>query len=358
MKWTDRIMSELTKLVLVLLIILSPFATISSLAEESISTNRGNWLENSAYYCLRASGLDMNEEFYLSDAFLIQSEETRCVSLYFVFCDGKCVGEILANDQTESCAYFATNCEAITDIYENGIEILVVSSDNNHIYAVRADNGNTICLYGLSEEKQAMGISHTGSSEITLRSIVEPCDADEGENRSVIDESCYLSVPKHGNPLSPDTNTTMCWLSCVLSIVEYTQGATTYTPRSLYDYLKVVYNPGDNGYPEGSQTWILRAFALFSYSVTYNNSGLMFNSVKNVIDTNKPVFAGIHDTSGIHGHAVVVCGYSRFSHEGLIFYYSYQLMDPNVPNYVTVTASGSSSSFTYGIYSLWTSYYY
>ena len=63
-------------------------------------------------------------------------------------------------------------------------------------------------------------------------------------------------------------------------------------------------------------------------------------------------YAGISNSS--YAHAVVICGYSRFSQTGATIYYSYRLMDPNVTSgYVIVPALGTGTNFTYGIYTQW-----
>ena len=84
---------------------------------------------------------------------------------------------------------------------------------------------------------------------------------------------------------------------------------------------------------------------------------MSFSSVKSLIDDDKPIFAGLHDPSDPHGHAVVICGYRIFSIEGMTYYYYYRLMDPNsASSYVTVSVPGTGTSFSYGVYTQWDSY--
>lgn len=349
-------------------IIIGLFGTAAKAAGENVpSTDQENWIDETAFYCLRAGGQDMEKEYYLSQAYFIQQDSECNRKIYFVFCEGKCVGELLVNDQMQSCAFFQMNCEDVTWFYANNIDILIFSTDEDHIYATGKDIGYVSCLYGICEEN----IEFKDETECALTIVIHPinvdCTSGSGDDRSVIDESYCLNVPKHGNPQAPDTGYGMCWVSCVLSIMDYVLGTTGYTPMTLYAYLESVYPPTAYqfgvypptvyGYPSGTETWITRLFTILGYSPTHAETGLTFNTVKSVINLGKPIYAGLHNSTS--GHAVVICGYSLFSQAGVTFYYYYTLQDPNVPvGYVTVSVPGSGTNFTYGSYTTWTRYYY
>ncbi len=348
------------KSILFLIAVVTVFYLWGIIAKASADeTDQMNWFNDSAFSCFRAAGLDIQKSYCVSESFVIKNDENECVLIYFVFCDGKCIGELLTNEYSESCAFLQVNCEDITDIFLKNVNIAITSPDADHICVVRSDNGKVICVYGNAVENKILGGSIVQFSPIILQPMTIPESLKESESRSVTDESCNLNVPTHGNPVSPDNGYGLCWVSSALSMIEYRQGVTNYTVVDVYDMLKSSYDTSTYGFPVGNSTWILRLFNLFTYSIAYGNTGLYFNSVKGIIDNDKPIFAGLHNWDGSQGHAVVVCGYSRFSSDGLTFHYSYRLCDPNVPlGYVVVSASGSNINITYGQYTQWTSCYY
>jgi len=346
---------------LAILIVLNS-STAASLAASSTdsSSEQTDWFDTSAFYCLRAGELDMEKDYYVSQAFSILRETDGDDTMCFVFCDEKCVGEFWVNEDMQSCTFFQSRCEDMTNILENNIHIALVSPDKDHIYVIQPDTNNAICIYGICEEKELLSVSTDQFMELSLRSLTTPDDYDKSGNRSVVDESCYLNIPIHGNALSPDTGEGLCWIASALSIVDYKNGATGYNTLSFYNYLKSLYNPYTHGYPCGTETWITRAFTHLYYTLTdYGASGLTFNTVKNLIDNDIPIFTGMHNANGTQGHAIVLCGYSMFSDSGLTYHYTYRIWDTNYyPGFAIVSASETGTNFTYSSYTQWTSHYY
>lgn len=80
------------------------------------------------------------------------------------------------------------------------------------------------------------------------------------------------------------------------------------------------------------------------------------------VDIYKPIMSVIMTSDLSTSHAVVINGYHKFSTSGLYIYYSYRIMDPNCISFVTVSASGSGTHYTYNagayVYTLWTSRYH
>lgn len=197
-------------------------------------------------------------------------------------------------------------------------------------------------------------------STVKLRPIITRNSSEGSDNRAAIDESHYITVPICANATSPNTDEGLCWLASILSMLQYNQKALGYNTLSLNNFLVSYYDPQYYSFPEGNDTWIIRTFTHFGYSLSdYGHTGLSFFSVKSIINANKPIYASLKTSSGINSHAVVICGYSRYSHTGLTIYYTYRLMDPNVTSgYVTVSVPGTGTTFTYGSYTSWWRHFY
>ena len=124
------------------------------------------------YYLLRASGMDMEKEYSISQAYKIYREPDYGDVMYFVFSEGICVGELWGNEQNEGYAFFQTSCDEISDLYTAGIELSVISPDKDHIYVVSPEGREIICVYGIRQEGDAE-VSNLPSafSAITLTPI-------------------------------------------------------------------------------------------------------------------------------------------------------------------------------------------
>lgn len=345
--------------ILIMMLFIFFYGTTSKAAEEVKCIEQVNWLDDSAYNCLRVAGMDMEKDYYLSQQFSICRELEADDKLCLVFCDDKCIGELWVNEPMESCAFYQMNCEDITNLYINEIAISLVSPDKDHIYAIRNDNNSSICLYGVCEDDNAdRGLISTSFDSIVLHPLMISCSLENRtENREFIDDHFYLDVPIVRNAASPDTNEGLCWVACILSMTDYRFGTSGYNTVGLYNYIKYSFDPVSYGIPSGTDTWIGRAYNLLYYSASYVPNGLCFNDVESAIDVCKPIHADISDS--VYAHSVVVCGYSRYSSTGANIYYSYRLMDPNIDtSYVVATTSGTGTNFTYGTYNQWYSSFY
>ncbi len=315
---------------------------------------------NSIYYCLKSAGFDMSKEYYISNPFYIQNNINN-ESMAFVFCDHLCVGEVLFSSEMKSCALLLEKCQDITDIFDNSIPIAVVRTDIDHIYVFRSDNEVEVCIYGYGENQISSDFKPQSFSRIILVQAISSEILNDDNSKSAIDESHYIDVPIQANATSPDTNKGLCWAACILSMLRNSGLTTITTTIDLYNALKTYFSPSIYGFPMGTSSWMLGTFVTFNYPLTdYDyNSGLNFNSVKSILNSEKPIYASLDYTDNSSTHAVIICGYSHFSNTGLTHYRYYRLMDPNVTtNYVTVTAPGTGTDFTYGSYTEWFRYFY
>lgn len=127
-----------------------------------------NWIEDTTYFLLRSAGMDMEKEYYVSQAFSVYRESESDDAIYFVFCDGICVGELWVNEKEEGNALYQMNCEEITNLYAKGIEICVVSPDKDHLYVTRSDDNEVIYIYGIPKEDINTDLKASTFSTIVL----------------------------------------------------------------------------------------------------------------------------------------------------------------------------------------------
>lgn len=361
MKNSTNLMRKIIMFVFVIVFTCNSFGISIVYANEEGENRSNPAINDSVYYCLCAAGLDMSKEYYISEEFEVQNSD-NWETMLFVFCEQKCEGEILLSANDAGCAFFREKREDITELLEKKEAIAVVRTDLEHIYVVSENGENRLCIYGALNNGGKCLYDPNNYAEITCQYIISDNVMGDRSNRIVIDDHCYRNVPIFANDYSPDTGNQICWAACILSMLRYKNKTTITTPVGLYNALKAYYCAPDDDPPEGTHVWIQRAFEHYGYSITaYSiSSGLTFSSVKDCIDSNKPIYASLSiNSSALSGHAVVVCGYSCFSNTGLITYYHYRLMDPDAPSdYVTVTVPGTGTNFTYGNYTVWRRYYY
>ncbi|MBR4794048.1 MAG: hypothetical protein IK038_14320 [Bacteroidaceae bacterium] len=312
--------------------------------------------------CLQAAGFELDENYLISEAYLIQNSAVENNYLYFVFYnDGryKCIGEFVTSQGTRASSFFQEKCDVVTALFNSETPFYVSRFGNESWGIISAEEA--ICLYGKENISDA-GIVFNGSvaKRIELNEItINSANGREGGMRPLIDESKYLNTPVRAN--ASVNGVGLCWLASALSMIDYKIGTTGYTTLTLYYYLSSLYS-AIYGNPVGTTEYIVRTFNTFSINVATAQSGLTFDSVKYYIDIYKPIMSVIMTADLSVSHAVVINGYHKFSTSGLYIYYSYRIMDPNCSNYVTVSASGSGTHYTYNagglVYTLWTSRYH
>jgi len=120
---------------------------------ESVTTETPkpkSWTDAATLAQMRAFRLDMSKEYYISQAYpvLETSGESATTTMYFVFSEEKCVGELLIYEPTQTGTFFQSNRGSVTFLYESEIGIALLSPDPSQIYAVRDDGGRRISIYG------------------------------------------------------------------------------------------------------------------------------------------------------------------------------------------------------------------
>ena len=311
---------------------------------------------------LQAAGCELDENYLISEAYLIQNSAVENNYLYFVFYnDGyiNCIGELVTSSGNEASSFFQEKCDVVTALYNSETPFCVSRFGSESWGIVTAEE--VIYLYGKEDVAEARALFNSSeANRIELNGLtINTVNGREGGMRPLIDESKYLNTPVRANAVVNGSG--LCWLASALSMIDYKIGATGYTTLTLYYYLSNLYSAlyGD---PVGTTEYILRTFSTFSINVATAQSGLTFDSVKSYIDIFKPIMSVIMTSDLSSSHAVVINGYHKFSTSGMYVYYSYRIMDPNCSNFVTVSASSTGTNYTYNngsyVYTLWTSRYH
>ena len=179
---------------------------------------------------------------------------------------------------------------------------------------------------------------------------------DYSQNRSYIDETYYIDVPKRQNSIGDGNG--LCWVACSLSLIDYIRlgmgnPALSYTTKGLYEYYRDNYYvpTPEYPYPVGIPSTILSLLNVFNVSINHSSSGLTFSNVATFMVAEHPILSGLWSSTwtGMHrAHLVVLCGSRRFSQTGATIYYYYRLMDPNCSsNYVVISVSNTGTNYTY-----------
>ncbi len=313
-------------------------------------------IEDSIAVCLHSAGYEVDDNFSVSEAFLMQNCLVNDNYLYFVFHNDRCIGEYVTSQSMGSSSFFQEKCDIITSLFNAGASLCVTGLGEKNWGIISGED--VVCLYGQANViKDRTQLNCSDARQIVLhelsRNVSDDC---EKETRQLIDESEYLNTPIRAN--ASVNGVGLCWLASALSMIDYNNGVTGYTTLTLYYYLDSLYATT----PVGTTEYIVCTFNTFSINVVTAQSGITFNSVRYLIDDDKPVMSVIMTTDLSISHAVVINGYHKFSTTGLTVYYSYRIMDPNCSNYVIVSANGSNTHYTYNaggiVYTLWTSRYH
>lgn len=308
--------------------------------------------------CLQSAGFELDDNYSVSNAFLIQNCSVDDNYLFFVFYNDRCIGEYVTSQSTGGSSFFQEKCDIITSLY-NARASLCVTGFGEESWGI-VSGEEVVYLYGQEVIKDKNQLNCYAAKQILLHDLSSNILDNYGvETRQLIDESKYLNTPVRMNAAVNGVG--LCWVASALSMIDYNNGTTGYTTLSLYYHLESLYS-STYGTPTGTVEYIVRTFNTFSINVVTAQNGLTFNSVRYLIDDYKPVMSVIMNSGLTASHAVVINGYHKFSTEGLTSYYSYRIMDPNCSSYVIVSANGSNTNYTYNagglIYTLWTSRYH
>ena len=355
MKRETRVFWGVVISVLVVFLICFGRATLSNASSDTISMDPETFdIELCLCQVLMAENQAFSEKYYISNSFSIQGSSVDDNSMYFVFCEGDCIGELVVSPNNQTVSFFHEKCELIVDFYRKQEAFAVACDKDGCVFLVVGERKEPLWgEWAFDETAISQSSDSLPCQLISLREVNTVGRGFYSGIKGVVDISHYLSVPIIPNAAVPNSNPPigLCWLASSLSMINYYYGFDTgYTTLSLYNYVdqNIQPGPGQTG-PTGSQNYIEGTFSLFDLDfVTYYAGGLNFSGVKASIDNDEPILANINESYvTFPGHSVVIRGYSKFSQTGAYFYYSYSLMDPNCSNYVTVAVDGTSSTFTY-----------
>lgn len=336
------------KLLSIILCAIMLIATASpAFANEPINDNVNVGLEAYAsriisdYINIRIEDIENVQDtdiFSLSQGYQIINHTDLNSRMFFLFQNEKCIGKLVATSINGEYAssFVPYEIPAVTEAYENHIPFVVIAGE----YSSFIKAGNRTYRLSGNEEFVQHDFQNMTENEIIQLS---PVNFHYNEVISAVVKPSLLGVPHVGNGRSPDTGKGLCWAASVASIGAYTNNDDDpLTALQLYNNLKT---PNTSDFPIGTDTWVARAFEFYSIIPKQVANGLTYSGVKSLIEKYTPMFASLKDSSGNIGHGVVICGCHTSSNLGF-----YDMMDPNVDNYVTsngVSTTGSSKNFIY-----------
>ena len=179
--------------------------------------------DETVYHCLRENGLDITKEYSISAPYEVQNNFGTDETVYFIFSEEDCIGELLVSGNNNGYVFWSQHCEAITEAYKDNIAISVSRTDPDHIYVIRENTRDVICIYGLTYVRMECNVPACMYSTVKLRPIITRNSSEGSDNRAAIDESHYITVPICANAASPNTGEGLCWLASILSMLQYNQ---------------------------------------------------------------------------------------------------------------------------------------
>ncbi|MBO4390855.1 MAG: hypothetical protein J5825_08355 [Lachnospiraceae bacterium] len=123
---------------------------------------------------INPENIDLTRHYMVSEPFSIQNSSTPNHVVYFVFCDGKCIGElttrIIQSKYFGEASFFQEKCEEITVLYEAGAPISVISFGEKCWGIVSGEE--IYCLYGNEQfDENINTVSDVEEEQIILRDL-------------------------------------------------------------------------------------------------------------------------------------------------------------------------------------------
>ena len=302
--------------------------------------------EDGAYtYALEVAGkhivisgdaTDMSASYSISNGYKIVGSADPTCRAFFSFMDNDCIGQLNVAflDGRYFATYYSADLPLITDMYENDSPFTLYRA-NDRVYLI--DNEKSYVFNG-ADDNDPFFSNVLEKTPITTGAITVTV-SENRFTRAATDR--YLDVPIVANDVDY-FGYGICWAACVASIVMYKSPSYNLTSKDVLDQL-IAYKGLTPS--ESEDVWskdVLEAFDMYGISMSYANSGATFNTVKNYINRNKPIYAGIYFNHE-NGHAVVISGYNQTDSE-----YWYQIMDPNRSEYCYVDVENpNSTTFVY-----------
>lgn len=283
-----------------------------------------------------------------SQGYEILSDDDPYNRIYFLFLDGKCRGVLVvtyANGEFAS-SFTPSRLPTISDallsgepftLHTYGESLIYCGEDraiglNGPLYDVQL-TANVSLLHGTDELAQVIRMD-TETYQVEC-----PTFGTDAYGSTLTASYGLLEVPFVENGKSPADGSGLCWAATVASIAAYRKNTTPLSATDIYYAVQNRYG----GIPGGTVIDAGRAFYCCGLDYTSSLTGKLFDTVKRIIQRDRPIYAGLSRTGG--GHVVVICGYQTAAGG----YHYYTLMDCNNQNhsYTTVSVSSSSTNFTY-----------
>ena len=123
---------------------------------------------------LKPENIDLTKHYMVSEPFSIQNSSTPNHVVYFVFCDGKCIGElttwIVQSKYFGEATFLNEKCDEITALYDAGVSISVMSFGDECWGIVSGEE--TLCLYGSAQfDENSANVSDAEEKQIVLRDL-------------------------------------------------------------------------------------------------------------------------------------------------------------------------------------------
>lgn len=234
-------------------------------------------------------------------------------AMYPVFADGQVIAiASVSEDENGELSFQAGPdfAEQLNEFIADNANVALVVNEGSIQFI--NDEGGTETLSYFEDSASPAALSLTPDVEysqaVPVTAIQEvPKSRAYGEDSGTVP---VKYVPQNGLPL--------CWAACIASVVNYFK-STSYTARSLADYLEKPYEP------------VPTSSCIFAYNFRFGMNAetihetLSYDFVYNQAHNGKPLHAFLENTTGGVGHYALVRG--CYISNSVVYY---RVMDPNV----------------------------
>ena len=347
-KFTKHICVLLTIAIIAGCMVLSSFAldrseTIS-FGEETLNNYVLN--EVGKYIGMSEEIIDENAEYSVSNAYTVVGSSNSELRIFFTFKNSQCIGQfnVVFENGKYNGTYFGGNLSIVTEELENQNPFALYYS-NNRLYLM--DSKSSYVLRGQSESDPIF-LSVLEKKELSLHTVKFSINKTTYSPMAATYKLLQVPImPAEKTPLELEPSG-LCWAVSVASIIRYKKSPNYSNLIGADVYIEVAnYLAKNNVKVEGeiNSKYVKEAFEAYDVPMSFKNSGISFYTVKNHINANKPIYAGISVQSNrVCGHAIVVCGYEE-NNDGQYFY---TVMDCNSKKYGIIEVNDpNSTNFTY-----------
>lgn len=124
---------------------------------------------------LKPENMDLTRHYMVSEPFSIRNSPIPDQVVYFVFCDGKCIGElttrIIQSKYFGEASFYREKCDEITALYEAGTPISVMNF-GEECWGIVSGEEELLFLYGSTQfDKNLTTVIDAEEEQIVLRDL-------------------------------------------------------------------------------------------------------------------------------------------------------------------------------------------